>query len=41
MIDSRDNAPWDQPEKECYECGKPHDNKDNYCSNACFRASMI
>jgi hypothetical protein len=32
--------PYNQPEYECRECGKPMD-KDDYCSNTCWEASML
>ena len=35
------NAPWiDVPEYECNECGKPIE-KEGYCSNGCWEASML
>ena len=32
--------PADEPEFECPECGKPMD-KEDYCSKACWKASML
>ena len=32
--------PYNQPEYECRECGKPMD-EDDYCSNTCWEASML
>lgn len=32
--------PWDQPEYECYTCGKPMYRDKQYCSNNCFEAAM-
>ena len=31
--------PYNQPDHECPECGKPM-HKDDYCSNNCWEASM-
>lgn len=34
------NAPWNNEQHACYECGKPIDVDDMYCSQSCFIASM-
>lgn len=43
MLDYSELNPPDfyEDEKECYECGKAHNNKGSYCSSLCANASML
>lgn len=34
------NAPWNTEEHACYQCGKPIDIDNRYCSERCAIASM-
>jgi predicted nucleic acid-binding Zn ribbon protein len=39
--DWKTEAPEDEPEFECSECGTPVEKEGQYCSNACFKASQL
>ena len=42
VFDNEPNNPTNEVEIiECFECGAPVDNGEDYCSFACFKASMI
>lgn len=36
------NAPWNDTEEfECKECGEPMSEDSGYCSNSCWKASLL